>query len=516
MARLDPRVPSSLECDWLEKRLDKVGRGNYLGAKTLDSKLVCQEGLQQSRNRELLMAASSGGVSSPREFARLRRLRASLAADKQVSARRRKQEQAGRAEARKAQNEQAVALSEEQQMLDAEEAKKAAADKAEGINEQLDNTRPEAGIGQVVRIRSNIDTPAYGWGNLESNAMGRVIQVQSIARAKEPDKREWHYLVEMLETPYHHAVTKPRFWVSQYEIEGRRGNAQEMTMEELAKLVPESQTDWERLDRLATPKSRASMGLEPNAFENPGATWSQSSGMGFGTHAGSTMGSTMGSMASSIGDGFAYPFVPMTSPRSRKLASGRREQLAQMAQANAEQQAATDSDAEADAESGEEPGASSARGGGSPRGTSKRSVPSIRPQTPYGELLYRSSANIVADAGLGVSTVESTASAATFEVRSPKGSKGAVRDAREPLAGPQLPQLPSCTPRLRRTCGIYGIFPRVPAAAASAAGKRKKKSVTPRLMTPRAGMRQVKPTPRKCGLHEVQPVPPMPLPDDAY
>ena len=62
MPRVDPRVPSSLECDWLEKRLDKVGRGKYLGARTLSKKLVLKEGLQQSRNRELLMAASSGGA----------------------------------------------------------------------------------------------------------------------------------------------------------------------------------------------------------------------------------------------------------------------------------------------------------------------------------------------------------------------------------------------------------------------------------------------------------------------
>ena len=92
-------------------------------------------------------------------------------------------------------------------------------------------------------------------------------------------------------------------------------------------------------------------------------------------------------------------------------------------------------------------------------------------------------------------------------VRSPQASKGTM-SAREPLA-PQLPQLPSCTPRLRRTCGVYGVSPRVPAAAG-------KKGSAPRLMTPRAGVRQVKPTPRKCGLHEMVPVPPMPLPDECY
>ena len=103
---------------------------------------------------------------------------------------------------------------EEQQMRDAE------AEALSAANKLADNARSDAGVGQVVRIRSNITKPAYGWGNLESNAMGTVIQVRVIPRPKEPEKKDWHYLVELLDSPYHHAKTKPRFWVSQYEIEG--------------------------------------------------------------------------------------------------------------------------------------------------------------------------------------------------------------------------------------------------------------------------------------------------------
>ena len=47
----------------------------------------------------------------------------------------------------------------------------------------------------------------------------------------------------------------------------------------MAKLIPESQTDWARLDKLATPKSLGGHGAEPNAFLSTGASWSQSSGM---------------------------------------------------------------------------------------------------------------------------------------------------------------------------------------------------------------------------------------------
>ena len=45
MARVEPRVPSSLECDWLEKKLSKVGRGRFLSARTLDQKHLRREGL---------------------------------------------------------------------------------------------------------------------------------------------------------------------------------------------------------------------------------------------------------------------------------------------------------------------------------------------------------------------------------------------------------------------------------------------------------------------------------------
>jgi hypothetical protein len=222
MARVDPRVPSTLECDWLEARLNKVGRGRYLNAKTLDQKLVLKEGLLISRNRELLMSASSGGISTPREFSRLRRLRASLAADKQVAARRRKQLRAAGSQPTSPRrlSTTADAKHEEERLREEQAARDAEAEQVRAANEAADNLRPDAGVGQVVRIRSNITKPAYGWGNLESNAMGKVIQVRLIPRPKEPEKKEWHYLVELLDSPYHHAVTKPRFWVSQYEIEG--------------------------------------------------------------------------------------------------------------------------------------------------------------------------------------------------------------------------------------------------------------------------------------------------------
>jgi hypothetical protein len=226
MARVEPRVPSSLECDWLEKKLSKVGRGRFLSARTLDQKHLRREGLLQSRNRELLMSASSGGIATPREFSRLRRLRASLAADKQVAARRRKQQRAQDpgergSSPRTADPHSPSALTrEDEQLLAEQKARDSEMEERQRAKHTADNARPDVGVGQVLRIRSNITQPAYGWGNLEGNARGTVIQVRLVSRPLEPQKKEWHYLVELLETPYHHAVRKPRFWVSQHEIEG--------------------------------------------------------------------------------------------------------------------------------------------------------------------------------------------------------------------------------------------------------------------------------------------------------
>jgi hypothetical protein len=271
-----------------------------------------------------------------------------------------------------------------------------------------------------------------------------------------------------------------------------------MTAEMMAKLMPESQTDWARLDELATPKSRGGHGDELNAFCGSGASWSRSSGMlGFEAAA---MGATVSSMASSIADPscFAYPFTPMTSPRSRKLAKGRRAQLEQMARANVDSladgdaTAASESDAAGNAagEGGQSSGAETPAGSEG-NGGSGGNTPRSRPQTSYGELLYRSSQSALSVGAKGaLATDESAGSVTSWDVRSPRANKGSVT-ARAPLA-PQLPQLPACTPRLRRTCGVYGLSPgRRPGTTGS---NRKERVKAP-----------------GYALHERKPVPPVPL-----
>ena len=273
-----------------------------------------------------------------------------------------------------------------------------------------------------------------------------------------------------------------------------------MNPDMMAKLIPESQTDWARIDRLATPKSHFGAD-EPNAFLSGGATWSQSSGML--SFEAAAAGSTVSSMASSIGDPscFSYPFVPMTSPRSRKLSKGRRAQLQQMAQANLDSQAsARDSSGGGDTPTAGAGGADAAEqsdGDGGGNGSSPR----IRPQTSYGELLYRSSQSTLSVTPKeGVDSLDSRGSVTTWDVRSPQASKGSAT-ARAPMA-PQLPQLPSCTPRLRRTCGVYGVsLGRRPGTTGSSRG---------------VGGRPERVRAPGCALAEHKPVPPMPLSDDAY
>ena len=259
----------------------------------------------------------------------------------------------------------------------------------------------------------------------------------------------------------------------------------------MAKLIPERQIDWARIDRLATPKARE--GDEPNTVRSGGATngWSQSSGMlGY-----ETMGSTLSSMAinTPIGDPnyFSYPFAPMTSPRSQKLAEGRRAQLERMTQASAERQAEcrTRSSADEGATSSEGGAATPTQCGGA--SSSRGSTPSIRPQTSYGELLYRSS-QVGLTAPDGVDTAESTGSVATstWDARSPRANKGSIT-ARATMA-PQLARLPPFTPRMQRTCSVYGISPQY------------------RVVRYTTGSGTTR------ALHEPKPVPPMPVRDDAF
>ena len=319
----------------------------------------------------------------------------------------------------------------------------------------------------------------------------------------------------------------------------------------MAKLIPERQIDWARIDRLATPKSRAGSDDEPNAAWSGGASWSQSSGMlGYET---AVMGSTLSSMATSIGDPncFAYPFVPMTSPRSQKLAKGRRAQLERMARANTERTRPVDADVQVElqmempsdpaelgalqrefrtdlaAALGVDPsqvgnveaqterqaesqpfthgpadgGASSSEDGAvgadtptqscGTRSGSRGSTPRTRPQTSYGELLYRSSQPTLTVAD-GVDTAESVGSGATgtWDARSPRTKKGST-SARATMA-PQLARLPPFTPRMQRTCGVYGISPQY------------------RVVRYTTGSGTVK------AHHEHKPVPPMPVHDDAF
>jgi hypothetical protein len=124
-------------------------------------------------------------------------------------------------------------------------------------------------------------------------------------------------------------------------------------------------------------------------------------------------------------------------------------------------------------------------------GSSGVTTPRVRPQTSYGELLYRSSQSTLSVGGKGaLDTDESVGSVTTWDVRSPRANKGSMT-ARAPLA-PQLPELPSCTPRLRRTCGVYGLSPgRRPGTTG---GGRKERVKAP-----------------GCALHEHKPVPPVPL-----
>lgn len=265
----------------------------------------------------------------------------------------------------------------------------------------------------------------------------------------------------------------------------------------MAKLIPETQTDWARIDRLATPKSRADLADAQSALLGTGATWSQSSGMLSFEEA--AMGSTF-STASSIGDTgcFAYPFVPMTSPRSRKLAKGRRAQLEKMAAANAARQPESPAQAPGSGGEGAAAGAGAAGGDSADVGAETAATSdgsggaptTIRPQTSYGELLYRSNQSALCAATDDAESVGSAGSGASFDVRSPRANRGSIT-ARAPLA-PQLPQLPSCSPRLRRTCGVYGVSPgRRPGTTGS--GRRE------RVRAP------------DCGLHEHKPVPPMPV-----
>lgn len=261
----------------------------------------------------------------------------------------------------------------------------------------------------------------------------------------------------------------------------------ELTAEVLAKLAPESQTDWARIDRLATPKSRGDSGTnEPSPFLRTGATWSQSSGM-----VNLEAGSTVSSVATSTGGpcSYAFPFTPMTSPRSRKLAKTRRAQLQEMAQKNMEYQAPPRGGAPTAEREGEVESDS-----GTPD-----DAPAIRPQTSYGELLYRSTSNLALSASLDKS---SRGSVVTWDVSSPQASKGSLT-ARAPLA-PQLPQLPACSPRLRRTCSVYGVSP----------GRSRPRTTTTSRQQSAAQVDRVKPA--RCALHEHKPVPPMPPVEDGY
>ena len=83
-----------------------------------------------------------------------------------------------------------------------------------------------------------------------------------------------------------------------------------------------------------------------------------------------------------------------------------------------------------------------------------------------------------------------------WDARSPQQA----RRGSTPIAGAPLPKLPDCTPRLRRTCAVYGVSPRVRLGAA------KKK----------AGGKGGATRAREVELHQMAPLPPMPLTEDSY
>ena len=93
--------------------------------------------------------------------------------------------------------------------------------------DRADRSRPLVGVGQTIRIRrSKITTPAYGRGNIVEGALARVTHVQHI-HVPSKKREEWHYCVELLESPYIHATTPARVWLTEEELDStmsrRRG-----------------------------------------------------------------------------------------------------------------------------------------------------------------------------------------------------------------------------------------------------------------------------------------------------
>lgn len=155
-ARL-PRVPTSLECEWLDARLKKTGRNGFLGAETVTSAHLRNSAvIKAARSRELLMSVANDKMSTPRDFKHVRRLRAVLEADVQ-----RRKTKFGLKKSGAKGDEAAMAAQQRKEVEDQREQRE--------DDRKRREARPLVGIGSMVRTR-DVDQPTYGWGTALPNA----------------------------------------------------------------------------------------------------------------------------------------------------------------------------------------------------------------------------------------------------------------------------------------------------------------------------------------------------------
>lgn len=151
-----PRVPTSLECEWLDERLKKTGRNGFLGAETMPTNLVKKSSIvKAARSKELLMAVANDTITTPRDFKHIRRLRAVLSADHQ------------RRKTRSSINKSGA--NEDVQIAAQERAAKVAESKQQEEERKQREARPLVGVGSMVRVR-DVAQPTYGWGEPSHSA----------------------------------------------------------------------------------------------------------------------------------------------------------------------------------------------------------------------------------------------------------------------------------------------------------------------------------------------------------
>eukprot|EP01048_Picozoa_sp_COSAG05_P011215 COSAG05_NODE_1043_length_6061_cov_10.071285_2_plen_404_part_00 len=326
------RIPSALEAHWLQKQLATVGKNGYMGAETLPKRMTMGHGgaaeqLRISRNTEVLMAAQNGGLATPREFRHTRRMRAVKVADA-LGYKRWKRSNLAPGEN----------LSAEELKIELQQEEKAAARQA-----KADRSRPLVGVGGNVRIKRDLTNFEYGQGHIEGGEMAKVVQIQFINKPME-EVEEWHYLVELLESPYEYTTKPARVWLTEREIDFSVGRRRAQTasgdvVRSMDLLFADRRTDWDRLDRLSTPKGRKSkqvpMLISPqnNRASQPWTPVSTSTTSPFRhqSQAGGPPSSSGGLVFNtSVNWGTVLDncsFTPRLAARSRKLASGRKQQL---------------------------------------------------------------------------------------------------------------------------------------------------------------------------------------------